>query len=161
MTTCTIHAHQPSATQHGTTRTYRGSYMVAEWKFDDGVTIDACERHDEISYQGNRRYRTTNVELTKKVRIYVSADEPFNVLEDLTNRTRRPHNAWKPRVIEALSRIGIEFDYLGWDQYAGCASCPCSPGFVPRDKDALRGWDFWVTLPGAPTVDERKPAREL
>jgi hypothetical protein len=29
---------------------------------------------------------------------------------------------------------------LVFDRYAGCASCPCSPGFRPVDADGRRGW---------------------
>ena len=35
-----------------------------------------------------------------------------------------------------------------------------TPGYTIEGHD-FRGWDFWVTLPGAPAVDASKPARVL
>lgn len=133
--------------------TRRGG-IDATWRFPDGVVIHAMERT-------KHQYNTWR-EVEAKVRVYVDANQPFNVLEDLTNRTRRPHHVWRPRVVEALARIGVEFAVLGWSQKAGCSMCPCSPGFVCHGENTgavAYGWDFWVTLPDAPTVDERKPAR--
>lgn len=104
-----------------------------------------------------------------KPRMYVGADETFNVLEDLENRRRRPHSVWRKAVRELFAESGIPFDLsvMGWTQFAGCA-CGCSPGFViERQTVAEHGiapwtaFDVYVTLKGVPTVDETKPAREL
>ena len=142
-------------------RYFTAAHDRVTWQFEDGVTITAIERHDDRCLRyGRLEFCSTRRELDSKAKIYVSTSEPFNVVEDLTNRRRRPHNVWKPRVVEALARIGVEFDYIGWSQTAGCG-CGCSPAFVPRDADALRRWDFWVELPNAPTIDDTKPAREL
>jgi hypothetical protein len=108
-----------------------------------------------------------------KPRIYVDSDRPFNVIEDLANRTRRPHQVWKSSVMDALAELqsggrasfrGENFKF-SWSQKAGC-SCGCSPAFIlssiyavsltpPNEmKQFLSRFDIWVELSGAPTVDE-------
>jgi len=96
---------------------------------------------------------------TRQGRVYVSAVAEFNVLEDLTNRLRRPHKAWRPMVLAALEQIGIMPTRMYWSQYAGC-SCPCSPGFR-LDCTETEYYAFWIHLNNAPTVDETKSGREL
>jgi len=124
--------------------------LDARWVFDDGVIVTVHERRDLTwHYSRGRPQRTHEVELTKLPRVYVDVEE--NLLENLCGRQSRPHVAWKPRVAEALARIGV-VGPLAWSQRAGC-SCPCSPGFI------IKGWtgprfDAWVTLPGAPVVIE-------
>ena len=98
----------------------------------------------------------------KSTRIYVWASE-FNVIEDLQNRTRRPHDAWRPRVLDVLKTLGFTDVRMYWSQKAGC-SCGCSPGFVVRPvNDGIRlfGGDLHIHLTDAPSVDETKPARTL
>jgi len=135
---------------HGRTRWHEGPrirwdlLVSATWTFDDGVVVGYSDNTEE-----RERYR--------KSRVFVDARE-FDVVEDLTNRTRRPYDAWRAPVVEALARIGVT-GKLGWSQKAGCAMCPCSPGFIVTGGPT--GGDFWVRLPGAPTVDGTKPAREL
>lgn len=132
----------------------------AEWTLPSGVHIHARNTADRTTY---RKYgpadRTRRTELTKKTRVYAHADVPFNVLEDLENRGRRPHQVYRPLVLEALAQIGLTDIKLNWSQYAGC-SCPCSPGFI-LTGDRPCGIDIWVTLPGVPTVDESKPGRKV
>ena len=160
--TLTVSRERSTKTEYAS-RYYRGGATDVTWEFEDGVTIHAfetelCNTYEYRTY-GRSRNNSSNY---KKVRVYVDwHNGSFDVLEDLENRCRRPHTVAKPRVIEALARIGVSFDYLGWDKHAGCSMCPCSPGFVPRDTNALRGWTFYVTLPALPTVDESKPARKL
>jgi hypothetical protein len=100
-------------------------------------------------------------------RMYVWADETFNIAEDMMNRTRRPHTEWKkiikPLFASYLPQVSLE--KFSWSQYAGC-TCPCSPGFILGKQSVLLedGRVFWpfdihVTLKGAPTVDESKPGR--
>lgn len=133
---------------YGTTHVDAYQPVRASWEFEDGVTVDmrtAClldERRDFI----------------KKARVYTRSDQPFSVVEDLTNRFRRPYMIWKDGVINALDRVGVPFDKVRWDQRAGC-SCGCSPGFVV--EGGPKGVEFWITLPLAPTVDETKPGREV
>jgi hypothetical protein len=145
--------------QSGSGSVYRHRPTLhASWEFEDGVKVSVSEETNRTWYPSRGRSYIERVRTTKP-RVYVDAAQPFNVLEDLTNRTRRPHTAWKPRVIEALARVGITGGKLHWNQRAGC-SCGCSPGFI------LDGIDFEqvtlsVTLPGAPTVDESLPGRDI
>lgn len=99
-------------------------------------------------------------------RMYVDANEKFNVIEDLMNRHRRPYATWRKAIRTALAKVDIDLSKMAWSQKAGC-SCGCSAGFV-LDKQNLeingeffRYFDIWVTLVGAPSVDETKVARDL
>lgn len=103
---------------------------------------------------------------TSAPRLYVDVENE-TVLDNLANRKRRPYNVYKKMIrATALDQI-FDLTKLSWSQKAGC-SCPCSPGFILNKQsveiDGERQWcgfDIWVTLTGAPSVDERKPAREL
>jgi hypothetical protein len=104
-----------------------------------------------------------------KPRIYVSSDLPLDVLEDMTNRRRRPFKQWRKGAASALaeSGLGVDTHKMGWDQQAGCG-CGCSPGFVLDNHNTITygdltfiNYDVWVQLTNAPMVDEEKPAREL
>ena len=101
-----------------------------------------------------------------KPRMYVHATGEFDVLEDMTNRRRRPFTLWRKAIRANLAGFGIDLSEMPWSQTAGC-SCPCSPGFVLKRQtikiggESFRRFDVWVTLEGAPSVDESKPAREL
>jgi len=65
------------------------------------------------------------------------------VLDNLANRTSRPHVELKPFIVERLQRLGINTEHMRWNPKAGCGMCPCSPGFVlPNHK----GYDIWVTV---------------
>lgn len=135
----------------------------ASWEFEDGTKVHVIE--DPV-FRTYRRYsancRPTNEHTTpdKKARVFVSPGK-FNLLEDLTNRTRRPYDAWRQPVLEALARIGIRPTKMRWSQRAGCTMCPCSPGFILEGVPEARRTSFHITLPDAPTVDETKPAREI
>lgn len=140
-------------------RTYTSSETIdARWSFDDGVEVRVRTLSPSYTYTERGRGYSNPVRATHP-RVYVDAGKSFNALEDLSNRRRRPHHDWKPFVVEALDRIGITYERMFWSQTAGC-SCGCSPGFVLRNADAPP-MDVWVTLPGAPTVDESLPARDL
>lgn len=117
-------------------------------------------------------WRLTTREAHKKPRMYVWPDENFNVLEDLANRTRRPHAAWRKAVERLVAATGAPLDLTGmrWSQYAGC-TCPCSPGFILKSQvcearaehHGFRSvyFDVSVELRGAPTVDPDKAPRQL
>ena len=86
----------------------------------------------------------------KKPRVYVFPEKE-TVMENLFNRHSRPtkeyKNAVKDRVFEAMG-LDKDENTLSWSQYAGC-SCPCSPGFIIKNKIPGRGWprvDVYVTL---------------
>ena len=144
-------------TVHGYTY---NTVIDAVWEFADGLQIHARNAADQITYRKyGRDDRTRRNELTKKTRVYVSADIDFNVLEDLENRCRRPHDLYRAPALDALRRIGLDEVKMNWSQYAGC-SCPCSPGFILTGGPTM-GIDIWITVPGLPTVDESKPGREV
>jgi hypothetical protein len=134
--------------------------------------LDVTAQHSEVvlddgtkvTWRVNPDWKATN----RKTRIYVSATEDFNVVEDLENRLRRPYLLWKPRVLEVLHQLGIDGLRLRWSQNAGC-TCACSPGFIVEGHMAqsaraytfARGGDVWITLTNAPAVDDNIPARQL
>ena len=143
---------------------YRSTAPVyARWTFADGVEISVREQpeHKTTYRAGSRDCDRETIRTDKKARVYVSGGQAFNLAEDLTNRCRRPHNAWRAPVVEALARIGLHPTKLVWSQKAGCSMCPCSPGFILEGSPEARRFNIWVTLPDAPTVDESKPPREL
>jgi hypothetical protein len=112
------------------------------------------------------RYRTYERGWNNAPRMYVDANETFNVIEDLMNRHRRPYATWRKAIRTALAKVDIDLSKMAWSQKAGC-SCPCSPGFVLNKQNLeVNGevfylYDIWVTLVGAPSVDETKVARDL
>ena len=118
-----------------------------------------------------RDYNSDWREYRQAPRMYVSANIGESVLENLANRTRRPYTLWKKMIPGALSRAGISLSLEGWrwSRNAGCTMCPCSPGFiiptqtigVTPGREPVRNFDVWVTLKGAPSIDERKPARVI
>lgn len=134
----------------------------------DGFRLSIQQRRRELYVRRS--------DLTKAPRVYVWADDKFDVMEDLANRTRRPYTVWRKevrRIFAMLSEQGIvdlDVTAMGWSQYAGC-SCPCSPGFVLKARPGVHfvspeqttgcewltnGYDVYVTLTGkdVPTVDE-------
>ena len=81
-----------------------------------------------VSGYADTSYRFIRGERAKKSRVYVGPKD-WNLMEDLTNRTSRPHLEWGKIVRkQVLPFLGIESG-ARWSQYAGC-SCPCSPGFI-------------------------------
>jgi hypothetical protein len=133
-----------------------GERISATWTFPEG-SVTMATLHDKYYTGGRGRGYSDHVKSTK-ARVYVWASESFNVVEDLTNRRRRPHDAWRPVVEELLHRVGVEFDKMRWNQRAGC-SCGCSPGFILEGGPSKV--EFFVHLNDAPTVDETKPGRDL
>lgn len=61
-------------------------------------------------------------------RIYLFP-EGESVLQNLFNRRDRPYNAYRPLVLEELSKAGFKDATIRWSQKAGC-ECGCSPGFI-------------------------------
>lgn len=125
------------------------------------LEVHILERADTCTYYHNPNSRPSmdSVRRSRNPRVYAWTDSKFDVVEDLTNRRRRPYQAWKPFVEEALHRLGIRFDRLAWNQKAGC-SCGCSPGFVLVGSTVPYNVDMWVTIKSeAPTVDESKQGR--
>lgn len=110
----------------------------------------------------NREWREYN----EAPRLYVSvADE--TILENLENRRRRPYNVYKKMIAASGINAVLNLESLRWSQNAGCTMCPCSPGFIASKQRVAVGatefvnFDVWVKLDGAPSIDERKPARVI
>lgn len=144
----------------------RNETFHATWKFEDGVEISARSTADMIWYRNyavrwSRTEYTHPRELIKKPRVYVNCPDE-SVFDNFANRVARPHLVWKPRVVEALKRIGVT-GKLSWNIKAGCSMCPCSPGFILTGSGLPGGVDIWVTLPDVPTVadghDEERLSR--
>lgn len=66
----------------------------------------------------------------KKSRMYFFP-QGENVIESLITRNFRPHSEYRKIAGDIFEQLGLDPKMkFHWDQYAGCASCPCSPGFV-------------------------------
>jgi hypothetical protein len=122
-----------------------------------GATLTVIPRSYNNSYKND---------YFKAPRMYVSvADE--SILDNLANRKRRPYNVYKTLIHSSGIASALNLSKLSWSQHAGCAMCPCSPGFVldPQtleiEGDTVVRFDVWVRLDNAPAIDETKPARVL
>lgn len=122
----------------------------------DGATITILPRR---VYRGNWR------DYSKTPRMYVRVEDE-TVFDNLVNRKRRPYNIYKSMLRgSGVSKV-LQLGNLQWSQKAGC-TCPCSPGFIlppqaiTNEDTTYHYFDVWVTLHGAPSVDERKAPREL
>lgn len=123
----------------------------------EGATLTIIPRSYHYSYKND---------YFKSPRMYVSvADE--TIMDNLANRKRRPYNVYKTLIHSSDVKSVLDLSKLSWSQSAGCAMCPCSPGFVLNqqtltiDGETVTRFDVWVTLDSAPSVDETKPARVL
>lgn len=69
--------------------------------------------------------------LPVKTRAYIFIENE-DIISNLTNRKQRPYTSYRkeimPKVLEAL-KLPVDTK-IKWSQYAGCTSCPCSPGFI-------------------------------
>ena len=79
-----------------------------------------------------------------KTRIYVHLTGE-TLRANLSNRRARPHTVYRKEVLPKLfTQLGWNPDTkVKWSQYAGCSSCPCSPGFV---VDNVYGRNIWVDV---------------
>lgn len=89
-----------------------------------------------------------------------------SVIENLNNRTRRPHAEYKKHALRILAESGVEFDAtkMHWNQYAYCP-CPCSPAFC-APKQVLkyngveyRNYDLSILVRDLGNVDYTKQGR--
>ena len=100
-------------------------------------------------------------------RVYVWGDsDNETVIENLNNRTRRPHAEYKKHALRILAEAGVGFDgtKMKWNQYAGC-SCPCSPAFcAPKQvltyNDVMyHNYDLSILIKDLGNVDYTKQGR--
>lgn len=133
-----------------------------------GATLTFIERRQPTwglrmtAGEYNRDWR----EYKSAPRMYVSVGDE-SILENLANRCRRPFNVYKTMIHSSgIGRV-LNLSQLRWSKNAGCTMCPCSPGFILSMQDVttpeftFTNFDVWVTLDGAPSVDERKAPRVL
>ena len=105
-------------------------------------------------------------------------------MENLENRTRRPHTILRKGVVAMFKKLELPIakSDLKWSQSAGCRVCPCSPGFILQIEGyskhsegsitlkfelpngevvSFDRYDFDVELKATPAVDESRPARQV
>jgi hypothetical protein len=62
------------------------------------------------------------------------SDRATKSFKDFVLQRFTPADALRPLVSEVLKPIGRNGVKVSWSQYAGCKSCPCSPGFTFDDR---------------------------
>ena len=83
-------------------------------------------------------------------RVFVSP-EGETIWENLENRSSRPYNDYCKAIQDTVrAEFGIPADKsfkLNWHQYAGCRTCPCSPGFLVQcDGFYIGRKDLHITI---------------
>lgn len=77
------------------------------------------------------REKNNQTHIQVKTRVYIFIKDE-NILANIENRKNRPYSTYRkevmPKVLEAL-KLPVDTK-IKWSQYAGCTSCPCSPGFI-------------------------------
>jgi hypothetical protein len=74
-----------------------------------------------------------------------------NVWEHLENRRSRDYNTLRPLIAAKLLEMGVDFEKLSWNRYAGCDMCPCSGGFILKDGE--NGIDYWAKIEAVESPD--------
>ena len=109
----------------------------------------------------------TGFRMNVRPRVQVWGDSTNeSVLENLNNRTRRPHAEYKKHALRILAESDVEFDAtkMHWNQYAYC-SCPCSPAFcAPKqvlkyNNIEYRQYDIAILVTNLGNVDYTKQGR--
>lgn len=132
------------------------------------MKIDLTAAESEVTLPDGTRvhWRRNDDKPERRTRIHVDTSNlgVLDVMEDLANRMRRPHQVWRPMVAAALTQLGYPNARFYWSQYAGC-TCPCSPGFIMRPVNEwsrlTTGGTLWISLVNAPRVDESKLPRQI
>ena len=122
---------------------------------DDGLELTISERPRNFWHMTNREYNA-------KTRLYI-----LHVGESILDnfgfgRDTRPTEFYRKNILPHLRRsLNLDGVKMTWNRKAGCAMCPCSPGYV-LDSHARK--DFYVSVSAnAPsttleTEEERKAA---
>ena len=137
----------------------------------EGAELEFIERRKPTWRYADRWYTQSDWnrewrEYNEAPRMYVAVSDE-SIIENLENRRRRPFNVYKTMIAESGISGVLSLETLRWSQHAGCKMCPCSPGFViPKQgiqigQTKFEHFDVWVTLKGAPSVDERKAPRVI
>lgn len=78
-------------------------------------------------------------------KLYITFGDDFDVVENLENRTRRPHTLYRKFLNDKVfPTLGVEAPKLSWSQKCGCTMCPCSPGFIINGN-----WVSEILVPAA------------
>lgn len=96
------------------------------------------------SGNSNRDYR----ELRQELRIYVSVEDPKELLPSVDNYSNILNNKAirETAVVEALRLLGVNEDHeVCYSRTAGC-SCGCSPAYIVRDFVTMIPSDVFVTV---------------
>lgn len=91
-----------------------------------------------------KRIEIKQIDKPIKTRVYVS-EVNETILENLTNRSSRPHVEYKKEITQKLIKLGRikSSSDLGWSRTAGC-SCGCSSGFIL--KNSTYGEEIYIEL---------------
>lgn len=108
----------------------------------------------------------SQTDYTKKPRLFVEV-KGESLLDNLANRTTRPYNVWGKILRKAIAQTPELAGRIGWYNKAGCAMCPCSPGFIWSDAPLfmgsggylMRSYDVWAEISDVPTVRTDDDAR--
>lgn len=95
----------------------------------------------------------------KKPVVYMDVEDE-SVLANFVNRESRPVALYGKTVRALFAHLGL-VGKLGWNKYAGCAMCPCSPGFIWGGAPELdfgndcttRRYDVHVLVKGLPEIE--------
>ena len=104
------------------------------------ISVNKNDRTFEYGRGGERAYYAYP-------RVYVSP-KGESIMENLMNRRSRPIKLFRAAAIAGLAQLGIQVESkdLKWSQYAGCNSCPCSPGFIYKGANKVAHYDVWVSI---------------
>ena len=134
--------------------------------FFELTTTEGLELRVTIRRRRQRQYgysRNARNEYFQAPRLYVWHEDE-GLLGNFFNRTSRPYRQYKQSIVPVVNELlGQPVDQKArWSQKAGCAMCPCSPGFI---LDHARGqrfsgqrgtalYDVSVSVTGVATVVE-------
>lgn len=115
----------------------------------------------EPTYRSGKSYSQLNRErksYNSKPKIYVHP-EGESIMDQLFERRNRPIQLFRKLAVQAaLKALNLPADTkVTWSQYAGCTSCPCSPGFIVQTNAPIRA-NVWCTVGDPVEAAKRKEA---
>lgn len=93
----------------------------------------------------------------KLCRIYIFHNNE-SVMAMFANRRKRPTTLYEKEILPLLrERFGIPAEVkIHWSKKAGCSTCPCSPGYIIKDK-TFPNSEVYVDITGAPRTEYLLP----